>query len=363
MERGIVLNLFEVNLPDSPIRVMSRDWDGKESLQTLQKRLLPYSIYGSQELNKIFAYEAGAEKLALEVGFTPELLDLKSDPRLTGRLILDAITNHIIIDLGFDVQNRPHTAIVLEGTDVKNPIQQVENRVTVYPSFRIQTIFLNIAGNIRYFLMINPKVRYRFVHTISQIHQRVSCEGRYIRINCPLDCSVYECELYDYRGRLAGKFTNYSNESTFECKNINLVDVNSQFVVLDNSSRFNFPIPVKICELEASIANINTIFSQRYNPAKASSVISELRVIAGDLLPNRPRHSINVEVGKRRWIDITAFVNRLADKIPLFGEEYIQVDKEPLYAVEGGYTPEDLFVEDQNEDQEELEDETDTNAF
>jgi hypothetical protein len=184
-----------------------------------------------------------------------------------------------------------------------------------------------------------------------------------MQISCPSDCNVYECELYDYRGRLAGKFMDYSNESNFLCRNENIPDAGFQFVVLDERSRFNFPIPVKICELEASIANINAIFSQRFSPAKASSIISELRVISGDLLPNRPRHSINIEVGKRRWAEIYTLVNRFADKIPLFGDENIQVEKEPLNAVEGGFTPEDLFVDDDAEEREEFTDETDTDAF
>jgi hypothetical protein len=364
MERGTALNLFEVHLPSSPIPVMSKPWDRTEELQSeLRKQMLPAMLFASHETDKLYAYGISAAEKSKQHGFTAGSFDPDTDPRFAGRLIADAIVHHLVITLDFELQLRPYVAKVYEVTDVKNPLQRVAGRLDVYPSYRIQSVFLKIAGELRYFLMINPKVRYRFVHTLAQIHQRVDCTGRFVRVGCPANCNVYDCKLYDFRGRLAGKLTSLTGSSSFRCRFAELNSTNSQFVQLDERSRLDFSLPIEVCELEASPSNINTILSQRFNRARASKIISDLRVLSGDLVPTQPRPSINTAVGQRRWADVMSLVNRLDGGVTLFEGPAITIEQEPVRAVEGGFAPEDLFFERGTEEEEVLEDETDVDAF
>lgn len=363
MERGILLNLFEVRLP-STIPVMSRSWDGTDDIRsTLQRQMLPALLYASQETGKLYAYGTSVVEKSEQHGFSSDSFDPDSDPRFSGRLIADAVVHHLVEALGFELQLRLYVTKVYEITDVRNRLQRVEDRLDVYPSYRVQPLFLKVADDLRYFLLVNPKVRCRFVHTLAQIHQSVDCSGRFVRVGCPADCDIYDCELYDFRGRLAGKFASLVTSSSFRCRFPGVSSTSSQFVQLDELSRFSFPLPIEVCELEASVPNINAIFSQRFNPARASKIISDVRVLSGDLVPTQPRPSINTQVGQKRWADVRSLVERLQDHITVFEGPAIVIEQEPVRAVEGGFAPEDLFFEQTTEGERMLEDETDDDAF
>jgi len=360
MERGIVLNLFEVHLPDEALNLMSRSWDDpKISLNHLRQNLLPSFLYASHEAQKLYSYGVTIERTK-EFGFVDDSFDFGNDPRFTGRLIVDAIADHLI-SLGFELQMRHHFAKVYELTDISHPLRRIDGRLDVFPSYKIQPVFLKIANHLKHFLMINPKVRYRFVHPIAQIHQKVDCTGRYVRIGCPSNCDVYDCPLYPHRGHLAGKITAVTSQSSFQCRFAAIKSSHKQFIQLDDRARFDFPIPIEVCELEASTPNINTIFSARLGLARTSSIISELRVLAGDYLPTT-KPSINTEVGRRRWEDVNSFIGRLVNGVSFFEGPLFKVEQEPVRSVEGGYTPEDMFFDDSGVE-EILDDETSDDAF
>jgi hypothetical protein len=365
MERGIALNLFEVYIPEIKFPVFSMPMEEKVSLDNYRRQALPALVYGSNELKKIIAYGLTQEETLLGAGFVKDEIDLKSDPRFVGRLIIEAISYYFANELKFEMQHRLHNAIIYELADVQHPIKRIEERLEVFPSFKLQSIFLNIASNLHYFLMVSPRTRYHFVHKLLAIQNSVDCTGRFVKINCPSECDIYDCRLYDLRGMLAGKFTALNEESSFHCRFSGSESKNTKFVVLDDRARIDYPIPIEVCELEASISNINAIFSQRFNPNKASNIIGDLRVASGDLLPTSPRRAINTEVGQRRWRDIQGLLDRLPERIFLFGNKSfsIMIDKEPLHSIEGGFTPEDLYMDEIDKGLEEIEDEAGDNSF
>src|ERR1041384_1143239 len=349
MERGIFLNLFEVNLPTLPIPVMSRplqetnytySLDEEVAQAELEKMMLPTFLYASQETGKLFAYGENAQQ-AQRFGFNADQFDPVTDPRFTSRLIIDSVVHHLITKLGFELQMRPHIAKVYELVDKGNKLRRIKGRIDVYPSYNIQTVFLKVANNLRYFLMINPKVRYQFVHALSEIQQSVDCTGRLLRLSCPSECNVYDCDLYDFRGKLAGKFVNKTEVSSFKCR-FNQTSSNATFIQLDERARFAFPIPIEVCEVEASVANIKTLISKRIGQEAAASMASELRVVSGDLLPN---HRINTEVGRKRYDQILSLINRLKDGVKFFSDVELLIEHEPVRAIEGGFAIDDIYFE------------------
>jgi len=360
MDQGVFLNLFEVSIPSQPIPVMVREWEEQElPLDSLRQQLLPARLFASSETQKLYAYGQDTEK-AKTCGFEQGEFHADADPRFTGRLILEAVAHYLSTRHGFEAQQRLHSQRVksCEMTHVTKPLQQVERRINVYPSYKIQSLFLKISDQLRYFLLATPKVRYRFIHTLPQINASVSCVGKFVRVMCPVTCEIYDCPLYEYRGRLAGKFAGLTNTSDFKCRfPNNTPDVDIQYVQLGTGSRLDFAIPSTVCELEASTSNISAIFSQRFSLSKASSIISELRILAGDLLPGSPRAFVNTEVGQKHWSSIAELIGYLNEEIPLFNGPAITITQEPVRAIEGGFIPDDLFLAD--EDEEAIEDETD----
>ncbi len=360
MDQGVFLNLFEISTPSQPIPVMVREWEEQElPLDSLRQQLLPARLFASSETQKLYAYGQDTEK-AKTCGFEQGEFHTDADPRFTGRLIIEAVAHYLSARHGFEPQHRLNSQRLksCEMTHVAKPLQQVERRIDVYPSYKIQSLFLKISDQLRYFLLVTPKVRYRFVHTLPQINASVSCVGKFVRVVCPAACEIYDCPLYEYRGRLAGKFAGLTNTSEFKCRfPNNSPDTDIQYVQLGTGSRLDFAIPSTICELEASTSNISAIFSQRFSLSKASSIISELRILAGDLLPGSPRAFVNTEVGQKHWSSIAELIGYLKEEIPLFNGPSITITQEPVRAIEGGFIPDDLFLAD--EDEEAIEDETD----
>jgi hypothetical protein len=367
MDQGVFLNLFEISVPSQPIPVMVREWERPElPLDALRRQLMPVRMFASSETQKLYAYGSEIEHAAT-CGFTPGEFQADNDPRFMGRLIVESVSCYLSEKHGFEPQQRFYLRRLrsCEVTYTSKPLQQVEKSIDVYASYRIQSLFLKIAGHLRFFLLVNPKVRYRFVPSITRIHARVDCTGKYVRIVCPVACNVYDCLLHEYRGKLGGKFAGLTTEAEFQCRFLTQpTNEKQQYVQLDASARFDFPIPVSVCELEASVSNLASIFSARFNASRATSIVSELAITAGDLLPGTPRPFVNTEVGQRRWTDVLGLIRYLDTPISLFGEPEITISQEPVHAIEGGFVPDNLFTgDDEEEDAEEHTDDSDDEIF
>lgn len=343
MDQGVFLNLFEVSLPSIALPLMTKEWDRSNmAVAELRQQVRPARLYASEEKNLLYAYGPALESAAA-CGFELGEFTIGDDPRFTGRLIVEAIIEYLVSTFGFELQHRLDTTKVYEVTDVTNPIKRVEGRVNVYPSYKIQPLFLRVARELRHFLLIKPKARYRFHHSFTEIVSRVDCVGRFVRVNCPASCDVYDCPLYEYRGKLAGKLMAFTEHSTFKCRFAGVTSDQKQLIQLDALSRFDFALPVDICELEASIPNIAAIFTQRFEPAQTSRIIGELRVLSGDYLKDNRGALVNIEVGKTHWTNITRLIKQLQGGVPISNDATITISPEPVQTVAGGYVLEELF--------------------
>lgn len=358
MPHGTFLNLFEID-PPSEFRLRISHWSDGIDVKQLRRDVLPAFLFASDHTKHIYCYGQGSDKTE-EMGFHLDTVGMHDDPRLTGRILLDAITNHLMTHHHFDLQHRPHIAKVHEVTDYQSRLSQVEKRIDVYSSYKLQTVFLRVAGELRFFLMIRPRARYRFTHKISQIQSAIDLAGRYIRLNCPSACTVYQCELYDFRHHLAGQFAGLTSDQSFRCEYLNVGGTDSQSVRFSEDSRFGLNMPLEICELEASVANISAIITARLGAASASKAIADLRVATGDLLPSTPRAVINTQVGQQRYQEITNLLAKLTGDIPAFGEGTFRISSDPIQGVEGGLAPEDTYFEEDAPDGSEAEEHDDT---
>jgi hypothetical protein len=358
MTCGIFLNLFEID-PPSEFQIMAFPWSTEIDVKQLRRHVLPAFLYASNHTKHIYCYGQDSEK-TVELGFHSDTVGAYDDPRLTGRILLDAITNHLITQFQFDLQHRPHTAKVHEVTDYQSRLDQIEKRIDVYPSYKIQTVFLKVAGELRYFLMVRPRARYRFSHKLAKIQEVVNLAGRYVRLNCPSDCTAFKCDLYDYRHQLAGPFAELKTDQSFRCEYLNIGGADSQSVVFAEGSRFGFNLPLEICELEASVANISAIMTARLDAVRASKVITDLRVATGDLLPSSPRSVINTQVGQRRYQEIAALLAKLTGDISVFGKGTFHVSSDPIQGIEGGLAPEETYFDEDTPDGSEAEEHDDS---
>lgn len=343
MNQGIFLNLFEVSLPSTSLSLMTKEWDkSNTSVAQLRQQLRPARLYASEEKNLLYAYGPALEN-ATACGFQLGEFAIGDDPRFTGRLIVEAVIEYLVNTYGFELQHRLDTAKVYEVTDVTNPIKRVEGRVNVYPSYKIQPLFLRVVGELKFFLLIKPKARYRFHHPLTEIADRVDCTGRFVRVACPATCDVYDCPLYEHRGKLAGKLMGLTEQSTFRCRFTGITSDQKQFIQLDALSRFDFALPTDICELEASIPNIAAVFTQRFDQSQTLRIISELRIFSGDYLRGNRGALVNTEAGKTHWTNVTKLINQLQGGVPIPNDSTITISPEPVHTVAGGYMPEEFF--------------------
>ena len=358
MTHGIFLNLFEID-PPTEFQLMTFPWSAEIDVKQLRRDVLPAFLFASDRTKHIYCYGQSSDK-TVEIGFHSDTVGVYDDPRLTGRILLDAITNHLITQFQFDLQHRPHTAKIHEVTDYQSRLAQIEKRIDVYPSYKIQTVFLKVAGELRFFLLVRPRARYRFSHKLAKIQEAVDLVGRYVRLNCPSDCTVYKCELYDYRHQLAGPFAKLTTDQSFRCEYLDVGGANSQSVKLAEDSRFGFNMPLEICELEASVATISAIITARLGAATASKAIVDLRVATGDLLPSSPRSVINTQVGQTRHQEIATLLAKLTGDISVFGKGTFHVSSDPIQGIEGGLAPEDTYFEEDVPDGSEVDEHDDS---
>lgn len=358
MSRGIFFNLYEIN-PPSKLALLCRPWTPEIDTKKLRRDLLPAFLFASDHTLQLYCYGPASQK-SEQFGFTLADVESSVDPRLTGRFLLDALVYRLIRQSNFDLHFRPHMAKVYEVTDYNSKIMEVERRIDVYQSYKIQTVFLRIAGELKYFLLVRPKSRYQFRHAIAEVYKSVDITGRYIRLSCPAECQVYDCPLYDHRHNLAGQFVGVTQNGEFICKHLNTGGAGKNAVQFSSDSRFDFAIPVEVCELEASVANISAIFAKRFDSARSSKVISDLRIATGDLLPSSPRAMINTQVGQRRYTEIESLLTKISGEQTAFSGEVFSISSDPIQALEGGFAPDDSFFEDDTLDGHEAEQYDDT---
>ncbi len=222
-------------------------------------------------------------------------------------------------------------------------------------------MFLRLAGGLRFFILVKPRLRYQFSHSLEQIQSSVDCTGKYIRITCPDACDIADCPIYELKGRLAGRLKELVDQSDFHCRFPPKANT-TKYVQFGTDTRTTLVLPGSVCEIEASTANISMIFAARFDKTRASKVISDLRVASGDLLPGNPRPFVNPEVGKKHWGDIAQLIEHLQDEVKIDENLVFSVAPEPVRAIEGGYIPDSMYYEDSMDEDGEL-DESDSDIF
>lgn len=363
MNRGVFLNLFEIELSKDVFSIFSKKWQNRdESLESLKKEIYPVRLFACEETESLYLFGEQVESISQKYGFERVTLSHDTSPKLTGRLINFGVASYLG-KLGYEPQYRDYLSEPrnTELTDHRKPLQVIESRINIYSSFRIQSLFLKMAGGLRFFILIKPRLRYQFRHSVDQIHSSVDCTGKFVRISCPNACNVSDCPVYDLKGRLAGKLQAITEMTNFQCRYHPSSD-ETKYIQFEQDGRINLNLPVNVCEIEASTANISMIFAARFDQTKASKVISDLRIASGDLLSGNPRPFVNPEVGKRHWEDITNLVQQLPSEIAVSEDFLFSVSEEPVRAIEGGYIPDSMFYDDDRGEEEDS-DESDSDIF
>lgn len=349
MDGGIFVNLFEIQIPES-LEVYSQPWDDT-STQEISARMYPVNVYGDNTSQKLFAYgDTGLEKDVYEKeGFEPDTVTTQQNPQFVGRFAVDAVT-HFLQNQGFILAKRVYTSYKRELVNVNEPLQTFYGSLDIYQAYNVQVMYLNFDGILKYFLVVTPKLRHEFVIPLERIINKVDCTGRFVKLTCPAECDVYACKLHEWRGKIAGRFSGFTDQG-FYCQYLSTQEGPKSHVALSDA-RLDFDIPAQVCHLEASLSNIRFVFEGVYDKNKVNELIARIRVLSGDLLQRGRR--VNLEVGRKRYEDCLSFVQRLAN-FEAFGVQ-LRVDPEPLRAIEGVPLPEQDYGFAIEEEEDDLED-------
>lgn len=321
----ILVNLFEIKLPDT-INVYALS---NCSLEAMRARLYPAQLYQDDESGEIFTYgRANHEELLNGEDIVLRTFTTQENPQFIARVAIDAITEFLLAQ-GYDLAQRSYTTYKRELINVKTPLKIFRGSVAIYQSYAIQTMYLNFDGQLRYFLLVAPKLRHEFTIPLDRISAKVDCTGRYLKANCPADCIFYDCELHKWRDRLIGRMSGFS-DTGFQCHYYKAQPEMKNFVELTDA-RLDIKVPTRVCHLEASLANIRFVFEKVLSKDEVNQMVSSIRVLSGDLQsPGR----VNLEAGRKRYQDCLSFVKLLADPFEIFGTQF-QIMPEPIQAIEG----------------------------
>lgn len=348
MDGGIFVNLFEIQVPVS-IEAYSKPWD-KASIEELYPKLYPVNVYGDNLLKKVFAYgEPESEDVYKLHGFTPDTTDTQENPKFVARFLIDAIT-YFLQTQGFTPARRTYTTYKRELIN-QTPLKTFYSSLSVYQAYDLQVMYLNPDGTLRYFLIVAPKLHQEFVISLERIQKKVDCTGRFVKITCPAECHLYQCDLHKWRGKLAGRLSGLTDKG-FHCDYLSIQEgPNSHITLYD--ARLEYNIPAEVCHLEASLSNIRFVFDGVLDNKKVTELIRQIRVLSGDLQNDRV---VNLEVGRKRYEECLSFVQTLREKFEVFGVE-LAVNQEPLRAVEGVPLSEediDFAIEEEDDDFEDI---------
>jgi hypothetical protein len=328
MDAGVFLNLFEVRTPET-LNVYRKIWGG-ESIRDIAIDSRPLRIYADHNSMTLFAYGRAnlPEELYLEKGFVPASVSAQHNPRFTGKLMADAISQHLQ-NMGFDLTERDYTSYKRELVDLSEPLKDFSGALRVYRSYNIQIMYLNIEETLRHFLIVAPKLRYEFSLPLDRYTLKAQCYGRLITVTCPSNCNVYSCKLHKWRGKVLGRFDKFK-DSGFECEYLSGNGIVERYVALYDSRLDIKSIPANVCHIEASLANIRYLFGQVWSNKQVSSLMTQLRVLSGDL---QREGRVNKEVGRKRYQDCLALVKRIP-QVTALGTSF-QITTSPVRAVEG----------------------------
>jgi hypothetical protein len=213
-------------------------------------------------------------------------------------------------------------------------------------------MYLNFEGELKYFLIVSPKLHNEFVIPLERIINKVNCVGRFVKVTCPSNCNIYICDLHRWRGKLAGRFDSFTSAG-FYCKYYETrAGENSHIKLYD--ARIEVNIPAQVCHLEASLANVRYVFGEVLDKKKVNDLIRQLKVLSGDLQRERV---VNLEVGRKRYEECVSFVRGLPETFEAFGVD-LSISSDPLRAIEGIPLQEgdiDISIEeDEDEDYEDI---------
>ncbi|MCB0164256.1 MAG: hypothetical protein KDI79_08530 [Anaerolineae bacterium] len=328
MNGGIFVNLFEIQIPET-FEVYSQTWDDT-STQEVYSRLYPINVYRDNNLHKLFTYGDSAldEDIYKQEGFSIEVIDTQENPKFVARFLVDAIA-YFLQTQGYELSRRPYTTYKREIVNIKQPLGAFYGSLEVCQAYNIQAMYLNFDGELRYFLIVAPKLHHEFVIPLERIMGKVNCMGRFIKITCPADCNIYTCDLHRWRGKLVGRFDGFTNKG-FHCEYLGTQEGQNSHVNLYDA-RLEVNIPVQVCHLEASLANVRYVFEGVFDKKKVNDLVRQIKVLSGDLQRNR---SVNLEVGRARYEECLSFVRGFPETFETFGVD-LGISQDPLRAVEG----------------------------
>jgi hypothetical protein len=270
-----------------------------------------------------------SDEIYTEKGFKSQSVNTQQKPRFTGRFVVDAITQYLQ-DLGFELSRRDYTSYKHEMINRSQPLDDFGGALQVYKTYAIQVMYLNIEGNLRYFLVVAPKLHFEFGLSLKRYASKVNCQGRYLKVVCPSECNVYDCKLHPWRGSILGRFDGFTSNG-FECEYLPDSTAAKSYVSLTDSRLEGVVgIPEEICQIEASLGNIRYLFESVWPPKKVRNLMTKLRVLSGDL---QAGGRVNKEVGRKRYEDCLEVVRQVS-RINVFGSEICVTDS-PMRALEG----------------------------
>jgi hypothetical protein len=156
LEPGLYVNIFQVIVPDVPMRFMLASRTRFPDLRPLRKRILDeernIQVYAPSNSDKVYGYGSEANYLQNE-GFEEELLSLVNFPQLTTYLLGDGLLNALKAE-GYEARFGKGRLMVFHPDRFKTA---ANNNIKVYQGYDLKATFWKepISGNLTFGLVID----------------------------------------------------------------------------------------------------------------------------------------------------------------------------------------------------------------
>jgi hypothetical protein len=140
LDLGFYLNLFPVDVPDNPVRVMTLDRSQYPDLRPLRKELQQSGqmVWVYADGDKVYGYGSHLDALQSK-GFAETSICLQDTPRLTGRMILEGFIHKIKSEGYTPSLERKGRCEVFNWNEYRTTHN---GGVRVYRGFDLRSIFL-----------------------------------------------------------------------------------------------------------------------------------------------------------------------------------------------------------------------------
>lgn len=137
LETGIYINLFPIDVPDNPVKVMVTERIRYQDLRSLRNELENKKVWVYADKDRIYGY--GDNCIPLKNKSFDEIeINLYDVPRLTGRMILEGFLEEIRRD-NFEVTERKGRCEVFNWSEFSSTR---DGNVKVFRGFNLRSIFL-----------------------------------------------------------------------------------------------------------------------------------------------------------------------------------------------------------------------------